>query len=131
MGVERVGAEPCADGSDVVVVNDVAPRGSAQVHYVRRTNSARLHHPDARPPGYLAALPRPGRGPYRASATTVREPSGGVHIVVERADASTTSLIDAATLAERIRTALGAESLGEALPEVPVRLVPDPEEDPR
>ena len=51
--------------------------------------------------------------------------------VVERADASTTSLIDAATLAERIRTALGAESLGEALPEVPVRLVPDPEEDPR
>ena len=79
----------------------------------------------------VAALPRPGHGPYRASATTVREPSGGVHIVVERADASTTSLIDAATLAERIRTALGAESLGEALPEVPVRLVPDPEEDPR
>jgi coenzyme F420-0:L-glutamate ligase/coenzyme F420-1:gamma-L-glutamate ligase len=76
----------------------------------------------------VAALPRPGRGPYRASAAAVRGRSGTTHIVVERADASAASLADAAALAERIRTALGAESLGEPLPEVPVRLVPDPEE---
>jgi len=79
----------------------------------------------------VAALPRAGRGPYRASAAAVRGRSGTTHIVVERTDASAASVADAAALAERIRTALGAESLGEPLPEVPVLLVPDPEEDPR
>ena len=58
-------------------------------------------------------------------------PSGGRHIVVECADGSAASLADAAVLAERIRTALGAESLGEALPEIPVLICPDPEEAPR
>ena len=79
----------------------------------------------------VAALPRPGRGPYRASAAEVTRPSGGRHIVVECADGSAASLADAAVLAERIRTALGAESLGEALPEIPVLICPDPEEAPR
>ena len=67
----------------------------------------------------------------RSRAAAVRERSGSTHIVVERADASAAALSDAATLAERVRTALGAESFGEQLPEVPVLIVPDPEEDPR
>ena len=48
-----------------------------------------------------------------------------------RLSGSAASLADAAVLAERIRTALGAESLGEALPEIPVLICPDPEEAPR
>ncbi len=79
----------------------------------------------------VAALPRSGAAPLRARAAAQPDPSGGTRIVVERADASAAALVDAATLAERVRTALGAESLGEALPEVPVLISPDPEEDPR
>ena len=79
----------------------------------------------------VAALPRPGAAPFRSRAAAVRDRSGSTHIVVERADASAAALSDAATLAERVRTALGAESFGEQLPEVPVLIVPDPEEDPR
>ena len=50
--------------------------------------------------------------------------------MVETVDGSRQSLIDAATLAERIRTALGAESLGAPLPAVTVEIAdPDPLED--
>lgn len=79
----------------------------------------------------VAALPRPGAAPFRSRAAAVRDCSGSTHIVIERADASAAALADAATLAERVRTAIGAESLGEELPQVPVLIVPDPEEDPR
>ncbi|WP_422115084.1 hypothetical protein [Brachybacterium sp. UNK5269] len=51
--------------------------------------------------------------------------------MVEAAGASAAALIDAATLAERLRTALGAESLGAPLPEITIELsVPDPQEPP-
>jgi coenzyme F420-0:L-glutamate ligase/coenzyme F420-1:gamma-L-glutamate ligase len=45
------------------------------------------------------------------------------HIVVHAVGATADALIDAATLAERIRTALGAESLGVPLPEITLEIV--------
>ena len=78
----------------------------------------------------VAAVPRDGRPSARARARLSTETDGSAHIVVETVDGSRQSLIDAATLAERIRTALGAESLGAPLPAVTVEIAdPDPLED--
>ena len=78
----------------------------------------------------VAAVPRDGRPSARARARLSTEADGSAHIVVETVDGSRQSLIDAATLAERIRTALGAESLGAPLPAVTVEIAdPDPLED--
>src|SRR5699024_10930208 len=78
----------------------------------------------------VAAVPRDGRPSARARARPSTEADGSAHIVVETVDGSRQSLIDAATLAERIRTALGAESLGAPLPAVTVEIAdPDPLED--
>src|SRR5699024_11049413 len=54
----------------------------------------------------VAAVPRDGRPSARARARLSTEADGSAHIVVETVDGSRQSLIDAATLAERIRTAL-------------------------
>lgn len=78
----------------------------------------------------VAALPRPGASPFAAAARLAGDLSGDLsgdlpeppHIVVEPADDGPQAFVDAATLAERIRTALGAESLGEPLPALPVRI---------
>ena len=78
----------------------------------------------------VAAVPRDGRPSARVRARLSTEADGSAHIVVETVDGSRQSLIDAATLAERIRTALGAESLGAPLPAVTVEIAdPDPLED--
>ena len=78
----------------------------------------------------VAAVPRDGRPSARARARLSTGADGSAHIVVETAAGSRQSLIDAATLAERIRTALGAESLGAPLPAVTVEIAdPDPLED--
>lgn len=80
----------------------------------------------------VAALPRDARRPGGARAQLHTREGGRPHIVVEAADGSSTALIDAATLAERIRTALGAESLGVPLPELSVEIsVPADQEEPR
>ncbi|WP_114855580.1 coenzyme F420-0:L-glutamate ligase [Brachybacterium sp. YJGR34] len=80
----------------------------------------------------VAAIPRAG-GP--ASTAVVRPRPAGEEtapIVVEAADSSAEALIEAATRAERIRTALRAESLGAPLPPIDVEIaVPDTQEDPR
>jgi coenzyme F420-0:L-glutamate ligase / coenzyme F420-1:gamma-L-glutamate ligase len=78
----------------------------------------------------VAALPRDG-GPPSTAVARCADPAGPrPHIVVEAAAATRAALIDAATLAERVRTALGAESLGAPLPEIPVEItVPDPQEE--
>ncbi|WP_241237427.1 coenzyme F420-0:L-glutamate ligase [Brachybacterium saurashtrense] len=71
----------------------------------------------------VAAIPR---GAASASTATVRRRSatqGPAPIVVEAADTSRAALVEAATLAERIRTALAAESLGAPLPEIPVEIL--------
>lgn len=82
----------------------------------------------------VAAVPRPGQAPTTASARPRPDPGAGgipASIVVEAADASAAALIDAATLAERLRTALGAESLGVPLPAIAIELsVPHPQEHP-
>ncbi len=74
----------------------------------------------------VAAVPRRGQEPSTASVRALRPDGSAPHIVVEAADASGAALIHAATLAERVRTALGAESLGTPLPEITVEIsVPD------
>lgn len=79
----------------------------------------------------VASLPRAGTLPGTATAHLNAGPDGPAHIVVEAEDDSASALIHAATLAERIRTALGAESLAAALPEVSLEIsVPDLQEDP-
>jgi coenzyme F420-0:L-glutamate ligase/coenzyme F420-1:gamma-L-glutamate ligase len=70
----------------------------------------------------VAAIPRAGEAPFIARARRVGD--GGADIVVEPAGLSPAALVDAATLAERLRTALGAESLAEPLPPVSVEIVP-------
>ncbi|MGO1225873.1 MULTISPECIES: coenzyme F420-0:L-glutamate ligase [unclassified Brachybacterium] len=78
----------------------------------------------------VASLPRAGQLPGTAAAHLRAGAQDRPHIVVEAADDSTAALIHAATLAERIRTALGAESLAAALPEISLEIsVPDPLED--
>ncbi|MDN6329475.1 MAG: coenzyme F420-0:L-glutamate ligase [Brachybacterium sp.] len=79
----------------------------------------------------VAAVPRRGRGPSTATVQEVSPDGPPPHIVVEAADASQAALIHAATFAERIRTALGAESLGAPLPETTVEVsVPDRRQEP-
>ena len=79
----------------------------------------------------VASVPRAGE---ESSTATVREAAPGApapHIVVEAADASPAALVHAATHAERIRTALGAEALGAPLPPITVEIsVPDPRQEP-
>ncbi|GAA4521613.1 coenzyme F420-0:L-glutamate ligase [Brachybacterium paraconglomeratum] len=78
----------------------------------------------------VASLPRAGQLPGTATAHLSAVPGSPAHIVVAAADDSASALIHAATLAERIRTALAAESLAAALPEVSLEIsVPDPQED--
>ena len=78
----------------------------------------------------VASVARCGQQGYQATARVRTRADGDPSIVVEAAGDSTEALIDAATLAERVRTALGAESLAAALPEVSVEIfVPDPQED--
>ncbi|MGP9539010.1 coenzyme F420-0:L-glutamate ligase [Brachybacterium sp. AOP43-C2-M15] len=75
--------------------------------------------------GARAAAPAPGARLEGAAAGP--RSGGGARIVVDPADDSPTALLDAATLAERIRTALGAETLGVPLPEILVEVaVPVP-----
>src|SRR5699024_8309361 len=77
----------------------------------------------------LAAVPRPGRQPSTATVRDVAPDGPAPHLVVEAADDSPAALVHAATHAERIRTALGAEALGAPLPRIAVELcVPDPQE---
>lgn len=74
----------------------------------------------------VAAVPRAGQEPSTATARTLSGQGGEARIMVSPADASAPSLLHAATLAERIRTALGAESLGDPLPGIPVEItLPD------
>ena len=78
----------------------------------------------------VASIPRPGQSSPSASSRISTRPDGSAHIVVEAAERSPAALIAAATLAERIRTALGAESLSAPLPEILVEVsVPDSQED--
>lgn len=78
----------------------------------------------------VASIPRPGQSSPSASSRISTRPDGSTHIVVEAAERSPAALIAAATLAERIRTALGAESLSAPLPEILVEVsVPDSQED--
>lgn len=70
----------------------------------------------------VAAVPREGEDPFTAQ---VRRPADGTdrsRIVVVPAESSPEALVQAATLAERIRTALGAESLASPLPTLRVQL---------
>ncbi|MDN5899849.1 MAG: coenzyme F420-0:L-glutamate ligase [Brachybacterium sp.] len=79
----------------------------------------------------VAAVPRSDQEPSTASARVLSPGGPTPHIVVEAVDASAAALIHAATLAERVRTALGAESLGDPLPEIAVEIsVPDPLQEP-
>src|SRR5699024_10899256 len=76
-----------------------------------------------------AAVPRPGRQPSAAPVRRVAPDGPAPDIVVEAAVVSPAALVHAATHAERIRTALGAEALGAPLPRVAVEIcVPDPQE---
>src|SRR5699024_10554811 len=68
----------------------------------------------------VAAVPRPGREPSTATVRDVAPDGPAPHIVVEAADDSPAALVHAATHAERIRTALGAEALGAPLPRIAV-----------
>ena len=78
----------------------------------------------------VAAVPRQGQARSTAVARLGTHPDGRPHIVVDAAEDSPAALIYAATLAERIRTALGAESLSTALPEISVEIsLPDHQED--
>ena len=78
----------------------------------------------------VAAMPRKGQARSTAVARLGTHPDGRPHIVVDAAEDSPAALIYAATLAERIRTALGAESLSTALPEISVEIsLPDHQED--
>lgn len=79
----------------------------------------------------VAAVPRPGREPSTATVRDVAPDGPAPHIVVEAADDSPAALVHAATHAERIRTALGAEALGAPLPRIAVEIcVPDPRQEP-
>ncbi|WP_245822852.1 coenzyme F420-0:L-glutamate ligase [Brachybacterium avium] len=79
----------------------------------------------------VAAVPRRDQQPSTASVRMLGEDGPTPHIVVEAVDASGAALIDAATTAERLRTALGAESLSTPLPEITVEIsVPDPLQEP-
>lgn len=78
----------------------------------------------------VAAVPRQGQTRSTAVARLGTHQDGRPHIVVDAAEDSPAALIHAATLAERIRTALGAESLSTALPEISVEIsLPDHQED--
>src|SRR5699024_3155232 len=77
----------------------------------------------------VAAVHRPGREPSTATVRDVAPDGPAPHIVVEAADDSAAALGHAATPAERILTALGAEALGAPLPRIAVEIcVPDPQE---
>src|SRR5699024_269465 len=79
----------------------------------------------------VAAVPRDGEDPSTATVREAAPDDPAPHIVVEAADASPAALVHAATHAERIRTALGAESLGVPLPRITVEIsVPDPRLEP-
>jgi len=71
----------------------------------------------------VAAVPRDPRRPPTAVARVSTPEGPQPHIVVHAAGATADALIDAATLAERIRTALGAESIGVPLPEITLEIV--------
>lgn len=79
----------------------------------------------------VAEVPRADQERTTASAQLHSPDGSRPHIVVVPADGSATALIHAATLAERIRTALGAESFGDPLGEIPVRIsLTDPDQEP-
>lgn len=77
----------------------------------------------------VAALPRQGTSPLGAHVRSLTHRGEITGIEVQPADESRRALAAAAVMVERIRTALGAESLGQPLPEIPVHLLdPIPEE---
>ena len=74
----------------------------------------------------VALLPRPGGGSPRATAAV----AGAHRIVVTPAGDSWQDGLEAGALAERLRTALGAESIAAPLPAVQVQIqAPDQQED--
>lgn len=78
----------------------------------------------------VAALPRPDQEPSTASVRALPADGEPSRVVVTAADSSHAALIHAATHAERIRTALQAESLGLPLPQIDVEIsVPDPDQE--
>ena len=69
----------------------------------------------------VAAIARGGAAPLAARAELAPAP---LRILVRPDEATPASLVDAATLAERVRTALGAESIAAPLPPLVVQIHP-------